>query len=335
MNILVVLNLSAAHKEELERAAPDAVFAYTTEEEVTEALLEWPEVIIGTPPARLLSRANRLRWLQLGSSGADAYVKPGILPKGVQLTTATGAFGVPLAEHLMGMLMFLCQQHAAYWDDQRQHRWEPKFSAKLLQGSRVLVVGLGDVGREFATRMQAMGTTVIGVRRSDRTAEDCVNELVMFDQLDTQLPLADVVALCLPSNAETRHLMNGERLARMKPDAVLLNVGRGDAIDTDALSRLMKEGHLWGAGLDVTEIEPLPASSPLWDTPNLLITPHAAGRDHVDYTLDVKVRIAASNLRHYLAGEPLANVVDFSTGYKQAGTGYPGSHRAAKQKYSE
>ncbi|MCD8498931.1 MAG: NAD(P)-binding domain-containing protein [Clostridiales bacterium] len=155
-----------------------------------------------------------------------------------------------------------------------------------ITGSTTLVIGLGDIGSQFARRMQALGSTVLGIRRMPAAGKpDYVSSVHGLAELDDLLPLADVVALTLPETPQTVHLINRERLARMKPGAVLLNVGRGNAIETEALCDALVAGHLGGAGLDVTDPEPLPADHRLWSLPNAMITPHVSGFYHLQATL--------------------------------------------------
>ncbi len=321
MKIVVLLPVGEARKARMAEAFPGEEMVFAAEKTVTPELIADADAIVGNPPVKMLEHCTRLKLLQLGTAGADAYIVPGAVPVGVHLATSTGAFGTPLAEHLMGMLLFLCKRHAGYLDNQRARRWQVLGNAKTIEGSRVLIVGLGDVGCAFAKRMKAMGATTVGVRRAGNSRPEYVDALCHTDRLETELPLADIVALCLPGTKETRHLLDEKRLLMMRPDAVLLNVGRGDAIDTDALARCMQAGHLWGAGLDVTETEPLPESSPLWAIPDVFITPHSAGKDHAAYTIEKKVEIAIRNIQNLVAERPLENEVDFATGYRRTDMG--------------
>ena len=178
---------------------------------------------------------------------------------------------------------------------------------KSLDGATVLVVGAGDIGLRFAAMCRAMGARTVGLKRSVCPPPAGLCEVHAIAELDAWLPLADVVALVLPHSTETDHIMDGRRLGLMKEDAILLNAGRGSAVDPDALLDTLRSGRLWGACLDVTEPEPLPADSPLWDQENLLLTPHVAGGLHLEGPRERIVGIALENLKHYLAGEPLKN----------------------------
>ena len=192
-------------------------------------------------------------------------------------------------------------------------RWN--LCAVITDGSAVL--GLGDIGGEFAKRAKALGARVIGVRRTGTDKPDFVDELIHTDKLDEYLPQADCVAITLPGTTATKGMFDAERMAKMKDGAILLNVGRGMIVDTDALCAALENGKLAGAGVDVTDPEPLPADHPLWKMENAVITPHISGGYHLQETHDRIVRIMAENLKRFLAGEPLRNVVDFSTGYRK------------------
>ena len=187
--------------------------------------------------------------------------------------------------------------------------------AVITDGSAVL--GLGDIGGEFAKRAKALGARVIGVRRTGTDKPDFVDELIHTDKLDEYLPQADCVAITLPGTTATKGMFDAERMAKMKDGAILLNVGRGMIVDTDALCAALENGKLAGAGVDVTDPEPLPTDHPLWKMENAVITPHISGGYHLQETHDRIVRIMAENLKRFLAGEPLRNVIDFSTGYRK------------------
>ena len=174
-------------------------------------------------------------------------------------------------------------------------------------GAKVLIGGAGDIGSSLAVLCKAMGAETLGIRRNAGKPAPGIDRMYTLADLDRLLPECDVVALVFPRSPETDGLMNEERLRRMKPDAVLLNGGRGTAVDCDALARVLAEGRLYGAGLDVTEPEPLPAGHPLWSEPRAVITPHVAGGNSLAITADKIAGIALENLTRYLAGEQPAN----------------------------
>jgi phosphoglycerate dehydrogenase-like enzyme len=190
-------------------------------------------------------------------------------------------------------------------------------SVKSIENSVILTVGLGDIGSEFAKRVKSLGAYTIGIRRKDSSKPAYIDEIYLQEELDNILPRADVVALSLPRTKDTYKLFSAERLAKMKKGAVILNVGRGNAIDSDALCDALESGHLMGAGLDVTDPEPLPPDHRLWSIKSAVITPHISGFYHLQETYNRIINIAAYNLKRFSSGEELKNIVDFETGYRK------------------
>ena len=177
-------------------------------------------------------------------------------------------------------------------------------------------MGLGNIGSEFAARYKALGGYVIGIKRTQSAQKtDCADELYTTEELDRHIPRADVVALSLPSTKETVSLFGAERIGLLKHSAILINVGRGTAVDSDALSDALYAGKAGGAALDVTDPEPLPPDHPLWNAPNTIITPHVSGEWEVPENTERVLDIVYDNLRRFTAGQPLRNVVDRTTGY--------------------
>lgn len=316
-NVLILLPVDDEHKKLFEQAAPQADIVYADAQSVSQQEIQNSNIIIGNPNPEFLSAAKNLEWLQLSSAGANLYIGEGILPKNVLLTNATGCYGMVISEYMIATLLSLYLHLQQYAANQREHRWHEEGKIKSIYGSTALIVGLGDIGREFAKRFKAMGGHTIGVRRSNRQKPDFVDKLYLIDQLDELLPRADVVALSLPETPQTHKLFNRERLARIKPGAILINVGRGMAIDTDALCEALNSGRLGGAVLDVTDPEPLPPEHPLWDAKNILITPHIAGNFNLQETYERVAALCADNLKRYMNGLELNNLVDLDIGYNK------------------
>ena len=314
IQILITLPAREKHRQLLEAAWPVGRFVYCPQERLTEADAAEADVIVGTIPHRLLPACRRLKLLQLASAGADGY--PARMPEGAVLTNASGAYGLAISEHMLGMVLGILKRLYTYHDDQRQSLWRDEGTVASLEDAVVLAVGMGSIGGEFARKCKALGSYTIGIRRQLREKPDYLDELHSLSELDELLPRADVVALSLPSGPETDGLMDERRLRRMKTGAVLVNVGRGKAIVTNDLIRVCTEGRIHAA-LDVTDPEPLPPDHPLWQTPNVHITPHISGFFHLPQTLDRIVSIAAQNLRRFCEGRPLLNVVDSETGYRR------------------
>lgn len=316
MNILVTIPFTPEHRAQLSAMVPGAEIVYAKPNDAACEQIAKAEIILGKLPPDRLKSASRLKWLQLNSSGAEAYCAEGVLPPGVILTNATGAYGLAISEYVLGLVLELNYNLHQYRDNQRQCLWERTGPVHLLAASTALVVGLGDIGSAFAAKMKAMGSHVIGIRRTPSEKPDFVDELYLSQQLDELLPRADVVVLCLPNSPATQGLMNEARLYRMKKSAILVNVGRGKAVCTDDLCRVLAAGYLKGCALDVTDPEPLPPGHSLWAFENVVITPHISGEFLIAETLDTVVKIALDNLDAYLQGKPLKNLVDFQTGYR-------------------
>ena len=258
--------------------------------------------------------------MQLNSAGSDQYCKPGVIGPDTILTCATGAYGLSVSEHMVSMSMMLCRKMDLYMKNQINHEWKEEGSVTSIWNSTTLVAGLGDIGSEYAKRMKALGSHVIGIRRNVAEKPDFIDELYTMDQLDGVLPKVDFAVFILPSTPATHHIMDERRLRLMKPGSYLINAGRGDAVDCDALNKVLREGGaLAGCALDVTEPEPLPADHPLWDAPRTIITPHSAGKFHLRETFERIVRITGENLEKYLAGEKeeMRNQVNVKTGNRK------------------
>lgn len=318
--VLVVLPVKESHKKLLEASMHDASFSYIPANQVSRKDVQEANIIIGNVPAAFLTGSTNLRWIQLNSAGTDPYIVPGVFPPQAILTNATGAYGLALAEHMLGQLLMLIKKLNLYYEDQKDHIWSDHGTVTSIYGSKTLVVGLGDIGGEFACRMHALGSQVTGIKRRVGEKPDYLDAQYQMNALTENPELlgeADIVALSLPSTKETLHLFDQAMIARMKPGAILLNIGRGNAIDTNALIKALESGHLGGAAVDVTDPEPLPADHPLWDTPNILITPHISGLFHLPETFERIIRISAENLHRFEAGLELKNEVNFDTGYKK------------------
>ena len=316
-NVTVLIPFTDAQKARLEALGPDCRFRYLDGSPVTAEEIRSANVIIGFPDPSMISASERLEFLQLSSSGADAYVKPGVLRPGTVLCSVTGAYGQAVGEHAFAMTWELLKKLHLYRDDQAIQRWGDRGTVGTLRGATVVVVGLGDIGTEYARLVKAVGAKVIGVKRRPSACPDFVDELCLTDDLDRVLSEADVVCSILPGTASTYHLFDAERFAKMKPSAIFINCGRGTALDADALCDALERGVIAAAGADVMEIEPFPAGHPLWKQPNMVITPHISGGFHLPGTLDRIVEICLANFEAWIKGGELQNVIDFQTGYKK------------------
>lgn len=325
-NVLVKIPVTEEQAAAMMATMPSATFDFaapvcdtsrlprTPKLDISRERVSQADVILGNVAPALIEASPRLQWIQLGSAGYEAYLAPGVLAPSTIVTNGTGAYGPAVAEHSFAMLLSLMKRLPAYRDDQRAHAWSDEGMVSTLAGARVLVLGAGDIGLCFARLCSAVGAACVGMRRhvsSNLTPEyaKAFERVASMGDLSQELPKADVVASFLPSSAETRGLVSAGFLASMKPGAYLVNAGRGDLIDQTALRAALEEGRLAGAALDVTMPEPLPVNDQLWDTPNLIITPHVAGFWHLHSTLERVVSLATDNLGRFARGEGLRNLV--------------------------
>lgn len=268
--------------------------------------IEQAHIIIGEPTHEELAQARNLKWVQMTWAGADRYLNS--FPENVFLTTASGAYGETIAEHALAMLFALCRKLPAY---ARKTDWNDLGSEKQIFGATALIFGAGDIGSAIAKRLKALGVQTIGVCRDLKKPRADFDVRTNLENAAAFLPLADFVLCALPHTEQTQGYLDEEKLRLCKEDAVLVNVGRGSLIDTDALTALLKEGKFFGVGLDVVNPEPLPSEHPLWKMDNVILTPHVAGIGfgHLADTENHIWEICAQNLERFLAGEPLRNVV--------------------------
>ena len=333
-HILIVIPLEQRQKQMLEEIAPGCElrvrslsgdgpdsslgFADLVESpRLTEEDMAWADILFGNVPPAMLEHFSRLQWMQTGSAGVEGYLKLPLWQDGVFLTNSTGAYGLAISEHMLGTLLELMKKLELYRDAQKTGSWQSQGRVQSVWNSTVLVLGMGDIGSEFGKRCKALGAKVIGIRRTDRSKPDFADEAATMDRLDDWLPKADVVAITLPGTEATKNLFSRERIERMKDGAVLLNVGRGSIVDTEALCDALESGKLFGAGLDVTDPEPLPPDHRLWKLPTAVITPHVSGYYHLKETHRRIFKLFAENLKRFLAEQPLHNQIDLSAGYRK------------------
>lgn len=272
-----------------------------------DALVTWD-----LPTAGLAERAPRLRWIHVIGAGVEHLQPLDWLPRGVVLTNNRGVHAAKAEEYALMAILMLNNRMPALATAQRERRWDPLFATPA-RGRTLLVVGVGHMGGAVARAGRRLGLRVLGVRRHGRPARH-VDRTVPVERLHEVLPEADIVALALPSTPATRGLLDAAALDRMKPGAALLNIGRADVLDHAALAARLTDGRLSGAVLDVLPEEPLPSASPLWHTPNLVVTPHVSSDDaesYVPLTLD----LVLDNLARLRDGRPLRNRVRPRLGY--------------------
>jgi phosphoglycerate dehydrogenase-like enzyme len=317
--LLVLFPLSGEKKAELASALPETEILYRAPDLYTPEELNRADVIFGNIKPSELAGAGSLKWLHLGSAGTDGYLDAA--RGGIMLTNGTGAYDVVLPEHMLALLFAVNMRMGAYHDSQKAHVWKRLGWSDYIYGKTCVMLGAGSIGCGFLRRMKALGAYTIGVRRSGTSKPDYVDEMHGMADIDALLPRADIVAMALPGTPETANIIDRRRIALMKPGAKLINCGRGSAVDAEALAAALRSGQLSGAGIDVAYKEPLPEDSFLWDVPNLVITPHIAGAWEMTasspFMEETVYSVFADNVSDYLAGRPLRNLVDLSTGYRK------------------
>lgn len=312
--ILVTLPLQGDEPQRFQAAFPTAEFAFREVGQETQDDIASATAIIGRVPADCIKASQLLGWLHLPTAGADRFVKPGVLASTTTLTCSVGAYGQAVSEHSFASLLALIKKLHLYRDNQRQSLWHDEGPVTTLRGSRVAVVGAGDLGTHFARLCTLMGancTAVVHRLPASLAPEfrEAFQDARPVSELTDVLHQSDVVACFLPSTQETRGLADASFFRAMPRGSYFVNAGRGDLVDQDALCDALESGHLAGAAIDVASPEPLPADSRLWRQKNALVTPHVAGFWHLSVTRDNVVRISLENLRRYCRGEELRNVV--------------------------
>ena len=275
------------------------------------------EILYGHCSQKVIRSAKRLKWYCCCWAGVDHFCDESLYQNpDCRLTNSSGAYGTTISEHLIMVCLMLLRRQMEYTEIIRAGGWETlPGGIRSLHGARITVLGTGDIGTEFARRVRAFNpASLTGVSRSGRANADfdAVHPVTELDQL---LPETDLLFMSLPSVSDTVNILNADRMALLPKGAYVVNVGRGTAIDQDALIKALDSDHLAGAALDVVVPEPLPADHPLRKAKNLLLTPHVAGNMTLGYTCERNVQLFCENLENYAAGRPMHHLVDRRKGY--------------------
>ncbi len=312
---LLVSRLAPDQLDELRALAPaHTILHCPTPEEVACELPE-AEAFFGFITRDLIAAAPKLRWVQVPSAGVETCPFELLAERGLTLTNAKGLYGPQLAEHAMAFVLAFNRNFHKLFARQREEVWESRanLAEHELAGETLLIVGLGGIGLDLAWRAHAWKLRVIAVSKHHKPRPDFVARLSGMERLHEFLGEADYVVVCCALTPETRKLFGAREFAAMKPGAYFVNVTRGGIVDTDALVAALQQGQLAGAGLDVTDPEPLPPGHPLWRMDNVLLTPHTSGQSpHADARL---FELLKENVRRFLAAEPLLNQVDLRLAY--------------------
>lgn len=260
---------------------------------------------IDRKPEPGLFRGTRLKWVHAQSHGFGQLLIPELMSHPATVTNSRGCHSESVAEHVFAMLLGLMRKLKEYRECQAAHKWQ-RYTMDTLYGKTMCVVGVGSIGSAVARRARAFGMKVVGIDVVPVVCE-AVDQLLGPQELDSALAAADVVTICVPFNPTTRNMFDSRRLHMMKPGSYLINIARGGIVDESTVLELLNQGRLKGAGFDVFETEPLPPESPLWDAPNMIVLPHSASQ--TDLSRRRLVELVVENIRRFLAGEPLINVV--------------------------
>lgn len=315
MRIVLCYPAAAKHLAQLAAVAPHATLVDAGQERIADEILS-ADLFIGHAKVPVpwddVVRQGRLRWIQSSAAGLDHCLTPSVIDSEILVTSASGLFADQVAEQTLALLLGLLRGLPVFFRAAQKREFIRR-PTRDLHHVTVGIVGLGGNGRRIAEVLAPFRTRILATDMFPVDKPPHVEQLWPADRLNDLLPLVDVLILCVPLNADTAGLINQKSFARMKPGSILINVARGPNVVEGDLVEALQSGKLAAAGLDVTEVEPLAESSPLWDMPNVIITPHVGAQSA--RRIDDTTNFAAENLRRYLAGEPLLNLVDKQLGF--------------------
>lgn len=319
MKVIIISSLiNDKHVKMIESAASKvgAELRFVSAEDKIPEDFKDAEVIYGFGINTAKTSMN-LKWLSVPSAGVDYLMKPESFANDkCILTSSSGSYGVTIAEHIITVSLMMMRRLDYTYRETLKGVWSSPQPQKSLKNCRITVLGTGDIGTCFAKRAKAFEpANIIGVCRSGKSEAPYYDKVMAVSELDEILPETDLLVMSLPATAETENILSKERIALLPKGAYVVNVGRGTAIDEEAIADSLDAGKIGGAALDVFRNEPLPKESRLWNTKNLLITPHVAGNLTLEHTLDTNVSQFCDNLIKYAQGQPMNHVVDRRRGY--------------------
>ncbi len=319
MKILVINNqLEQKHLAYIKTTADSlgaTVHFYNSDADIPQSDYD-ADIIYGFAPS-IVKTSKSLKWLCVPWAGVDSLMAPDYFAnEDCLLTNSAGAYGVSIAEHMIATSLVMMRRLDEFMEETRNGQWLKPRPQKSLKDCRITVLGTGDIGTTFAKRAAAFEPAcIVGVCRSGKSSEAVYDKVLPVSELDSILPQTDLLAMSLPSTPETKGILSRERMSLLPEGAYIVNVGRGSAIDEDALADNLESGHIAAAALDVFQTEPLPSSSRLWKTKNLLITPHVAGNMTLAHTRNKNVQMFIEDLHNFAVGKPLHYLVDRKLGY--------------------
>lgn len=319
MKIVIGSKVSNKHIEKLEKVGQksdvELNIIYSDNEEIIEkeiidadALIIWDT----TFKRKYVQKGQNLKWVQTLTAGIDNFLVPEIKESDIQLTSLKGIHGIPMSEHIFGMLLGTNRKLYQIRENQRKKKWSRDIRVGEIYGKTLVILGLGHIGLEVAKRAKAFGMEVIGVKRSMAEVEYADKIYTTEDRLKA-IRQGDIILSILPATKETYHLIDEKTFNNMKDNAILMNFGRGDVVNQADLIDALQTQQIRGAILDVFEEEPLSEKSPLWEMKNVYISPHmsAMSNKYMERGFDIIVE----NLKHFINGEPMINRVNFEAGY--------------------
>lgn len=309
-----IMELPEKAAAEIKRLAPDFDLKVVDSRSDYSQLSKKSEIIYGLPEVDLVKKAENLKWLQLPTAGVNGYAEAEIYQNSdIILTNASGVYGRPIAEHVFGMILAHNRNLIEHAADKKGKIWQNSRQVKDFFGSTVGILGLGDIGSTIAERAKNWGARVLALKRTKSSLPAYVDQIYLREDLDLLLKESDYLILTLPGTPETEGIIAERELKLMKSSAFLVNIGRGSLIKEEALVKALKNNWISGAGLDVTETEPLPKESELWELDNLLLTPHISGQSPTND--QHRFAIFKDNLKKYLQNKNLSRQVDFKLKY--------------------
>ncbi len=324
MRIVLCYPVEARHKLQIAAAAPGDEIIDAGQERIAEEIFQ-ADIFCGHAKVKVdwegVVRSGRLKWIQSSAAGMDHCLVPPVIESEIVVTSASGVLADQVAEHTVALLTAWFRSLPVFFQAKERHEFVRR-PTQDLHRLTIGIVGFGGVGRRVAELLLPFHTRILATDMFPVEKPEKVEALWPADRLDDLLSLSDVVILCLPLNASTRGVIHAERLARMKRGALLANMARGPLVVTDDLVEALRSGHLAGAVMDVTDPEPLPAHSPLWNMPNVIITPHVAGQSR--WRIDNMTKLFCRNLRRWYTGRALINyLADKTLGFPIRGSGTP------------
>jgi phosphoglycerate dehydrogenase-like enzyme len=312
LQILVTGNQSDANKQILRDATPGAELHFVGKLADAGDKIAEADAIAGAVTAADMAKAPKLKWVHTWAAGPDTSLFPEMVASPVVLTSSVGNGAIPLAEHSILLMIMLNRDVPRWMRAQAAKKWD-RFTHPELNGLTLGIVGLGNSGSDLALKAQAFHMRVLGIRRNPERSVPGVDTMYRSEQLHEMLAECDFVVVTAPSTPATVGMFDEAAFKAMKPTAYWICISRGGIADDDALLKALQEGWIAGAGLDAHGVEPLPSDSPFWDLPNVVITPHNGATTYG--TAQRSIEIFAANLKRFVAGEPLGNVVDKQHGY--------------------